>query len=191
MAVESLRRQVIIFSHDIAFLFLLKEACSKHQAHIGYRTVARNDEFAGYCHTEAPANARPVSSVIEAIQAQLNNQKVQYEHGDMGAWERTVKAIEQQLRETWERVVEEAVSPVLYRLGHKVYTPGLAKLTVIEMSDCRTMREAFGRCSRLIHSMPGTLNPRLPRPQQLQDEIDALRNWYTDICNRQAAVVDV
>lgn len=190
LAAESLRRQVIVFTHDIAFLFLLKEACWKHEAHIGYRTVARNDDFAGFCHTEAPANARPVSAVIEAIQSQLTNQKIQYERADMAAWERTVKALEQQLRETWERVVEEAVSPVLYRLGSKVNTPGLSKLTVIELEDCRAMREAYGRCSRLLHSMPGALNPRLPRPQQLQDEIDALRNWYTSMTDRQAAMAD-
>ena len=191
LAAESLHRQVIIFTHDIAFLFLLKEACWKHEAHIGYRTVARNDDFAGFCHTDAPANARPVAQVIEAIQTQLANQKIQYERADMAAWERTVKSLEQQLRETWERVVEEAVSPVLYRLGSKVNTPGLAKLTVIELADCQAMREAYGRCSRLLHSMPGTLNPRLPRPQQLQDEIDALQNWYSSMCTRQEAVLDV
>lgn len=191
LATESLNRQVIIFTHDIAFLFLLKQACWELDAHIGFRTVARNDHFAGYCHVDPPANARPVDMVIEAIQTQLNNQKIQYERADMASWERTVKSLEQQLRETWERVVEEAVSPVLNRLGSKVNTPGLAKMTAIELDDCKAMREAYGRCSRLLHSMPGVLNPRLPKPDKIQEEIDALRSWYTTMRDRQDAIAEV
>ena len=50
------------------------------------------------------------------------------------------------------------------------------------------MREAYGRCSKLLHSQPGELNQRLPTPQQIEDEIVALENWLSNIRNRQDQV---
>jgi hypothetical protein len=47
------------------------------------------------------------------------------------------------------------------------------------------MREAFGRCSALLHSQPGEINPRLPAPSVIHAEIDALENWIADIRSRQ------
>lgn len=47
------------------------------------------------------------------------------------------------------------------------------------------MREAFGRCSALLHSQPGEINPRLPAPSVIEVEIDALEKWIADIRIRQ------
>jgi Integrase core domain len=69
---------------------------------------------------------------------------------------------------------EGQVSPVLKRLGSKVDTTGLAKLTAIEIDDCKVMRAAYGRCSSLLHSLPDALNKPLPAPDRIQAEIDAL-----------------
>jgi hypothetical protein len=45
--------------------------------------------------------------------------------------------------------------------------------------------EAFGRCSALLHSQPGEINPRLPASSAVEAEIDALAKWITDIRARQ------
>lgn len=47
------------------------------------------------------------------------------------------------------------------------------------------IREAFGRCSALLHSQPGEINPRLPAPSVIEIEIDALAMWISDIRTRQ------
>src|SRR5450756_2595226 len=47
----------------------------------------------------------------------------------------------------------------------------------IALEDCKTMRAAFGRCSRLLHSASEVLNPPPPAPSAIQAEIDTLRNW--------------
>jgi hypothetical protein len=39
LAAEGKKRQVIIFTHDIAFLFLLNEACHEQETHIAFRCV--------------------------------------------------------------------------------------------------------------------------------------------------------
>jgi hypothetical protein len=119
------------------------------------------------------------------MQKQLDNEKFLHEKGDNAGWEKTVDALQKRLRSTWERAVEEAVGHVIKRLSNKVDTKGLSKVTALTMDDCIEMRNAYGRCSILLHSSADTLNPPLPKPQAVQDEITALRKWVEDIKERQ------
>ena len=185
LADEGQHRQVIVFTHDIAFLFLLDQACREKGTHIAFRSVSRGEEFAGFCQQDPPARAQPVERVIEGMQRQLDNEKFLYENGDNAGWEKTVDALQKRLRSTWERAVEEALGYVVKRLSNKVDTKGLSKVTALTMDDCIEMREAYGRCSIPLHSSADSLNPPPPTPQAIQDEITALRNWVDDIKQRQ------
>jgi hypothetical protein len=127
----------------------------------------------------------PLDKVVEGMKAHLANVKIHHERGDQAKWLREVTSFQDQLRTTWERAVEEVVGPVIRRLSRKIDTTGLIKLTVLTDGDCSLMREAFGRCSALLHSQPGEINPRLPTPTIIQAEIDALERWIVDIRSRQ------
>ncbi|MDD3029376.1 MAG: AAA family ATPase [Alphaproteobacteria bacterium] len=192
LAEEGRDRQVIVFTHDIAFLLLLDEACratkEREAVQVSYRLVSRNTDSAGFCHEDPPTNVMPLDKVIEGMRKHLANVKIHHERGDQAKWQREVTSFQDQLRTTWERSVEEALSPVIKRLSRKVETAGLMKLTIIEPEDCKTMREAFGRCSMLLHSQPGELNPRLPSPATIESEINTLSQWISDIRDRQDKV---
>ena len=185
LAAESLKRQVIIFTHDIAFLVLLEEACRGAAIPIGYRVISRGAEAAGFCNSEPPANVLPVEKVVPQMRKHLANVKIHHDRGDQANWRREVGSFEKELREAWERAVEDVVSPVIKRLSQKVQTNGLIQLTVLTEKDCATMREAYGRCSQLLHSQPGEINPRLPSPANIETEIAALETWVTDLRDRQ------
>lgn len=43
----------------------------------------------------------------------------------------------------------------------------------------------YGECSALLHSSADILNSPLPAPPFIQNKIDALRQWITDIRKRQ------
>lgn len=190
LAEEGRHRQIIVFTHDIAFLFQLDEECRELDpaTHVAVRCVSRGADFAGYCNDNPPLRAMPLSRVVEAMQHRLDNENIHHTQGNQAAWETTVRGLQEQLRTTWERAVEEAVGPVLRRLGNKVATGGLAKLTAITIADCQAMRDAFGRCSALLHSEAAGLNTPLPHPDRVQAEITALRNWVDSIRQRQAVI---
>ena len=185
LADEGLHRQVVVFTHDIAFLFLLYEACREKGTHAGFRSINRGTDFAGFCQPNPPPNAQPVDRVIEAIRKQLNDQKIHYERGNQEKWYLAVRSLQEQLRTTWERAVEDALTPVIKRLANKVDTKGLPKIAVLEMNDCVVMRDAFGRCSELLHSEAEALNSPLPPPQQIETEIGALASWLASVRQRQ------
>lgn len=190
LADEGQNRQVIVFTHDIAFLFLLSEACRDRDTptHFAIRSISRGRDQSGFCNTNPPLRAQPLLNVIDSIQSRLNNEKIHYERGNQEEWERTVRSLQEQLRTTWERAVEETLAPVFKRMSHKVNTPGLAKVTVITVDDCKTMREAYGRCSDLLHSAAEGLNKPLPSPALIESEIKAMRDWFEGIMQRQKQV---
>jgi energy-coupling factor transporter ATP-binding protein EcfA2 len=181
--------QVIVFTHDMAFLLLLGEACrrtkDREATPVAYRLISRGGEYAGYCHQDPPANVMPLDRVIDGMKAHLANVKIHHHRGDQAKWLREVTSLQDQLRTAWERAVEEVIGPVIRRLSRKVDTAGLIKLTVLTDTDCTAMRKAFGRCSALLHSQPGEINPQLPAPSAITSEIDVLEKWIADIRTRQ------
>lgn len=187
---EAQHRQVIVFTHDIAFLFLLEQARNEcvTKPHFAIRSISRGRDNAGFCNHEPPFKARPLANVISSMETRLSHEKIHYERGNQAEWEKTVRSLQEQLRTTWERAVEETVAPVLKRLSNKVTTPGLAKVTVITLQDCEAMRAAFGRCSVLLHSESLNLNKPLPEPDKIEAEIVALRDWIKSIQQRQQSV---
>lgn len=187
---EALSRQIIVFTHDIAFLFLLDEACGETEpkSPLLIRSISRGRDAAGYCNTDPPLKARPLADVIAAMQSRLDNEKIHHERGNQAEWEKTVRSLQEQLRTSWERAVEETVAPVIKRLSSKVNTPGLVKLTAVTREDCEAMRDAFGRCSALLHSEASELNTPLPDAGKIQAEISAIKTWFEAIKQRQGEV---
>jgi len=92
LAAEARERQVVVLTHDLAFLMLLSQAAADLQVHTGYRCIARGGEFAGYCSTELPFNARPIEDALNALEADLKNKAVQYERGMQAEWRNAVKS---------------------------------------------------------------------------------------------------
>jgi hypothetical protein len=152
------------------------------------------------CKGEAPATPLDANHIRDTAashavvsldtlrdEAHLANVTIHHERGDQAKWLREVTAFQDQIRASWERAMEEAVGPVIRRLSRKVDTTGLNKLIITD-ADCTAMREAFGRCSALLHSQPGEINPRLPAPTAIESEIKALASWIADIWARQEKV---
>jgi energy-coupling factor transporter ATP-binding protein EcfA2 len=188
LAKEGKGRQVVVFTHDIAFLFLLYEACREAATHVAFRSINRGTDFSGFCQANPPPNAMPVDKVVEGMQRQLDNVTIHHERGNQGEWYRAVRSLQEQLRTTWERAVEDALAPVIKRLANKVDTKGLPKITVLDMNDCVAMRDAYGRCSALLHSEAEVLNTPLPAPIAIAAEITVLRDWVANIRQRQEKV---
>jgi energy-coupling factor transporter ATP-binding protein EcfA2 len=193
LAEEAAHRQVVVFTHDIAFLFLLDEACGDidPKPTITVKSISRGLDNTGFCNADPPLRARPLALVIEGMQSRLNNERIHHDRGNQAEWETTVRSLQEQLRTSWERAVEDAVAPVLRRLSNKVQTKGLVKMTAITVKDCEEVRDAFGRCSALLHSEARGLNTPLPAPDKIQAEIAALKTWVEAVALKQKAVKPV
>ena len=189
LVAEAARRQVIVFTHDLAFLFELHRAADdgEPKPQVVITSISRGAEKAGFCRNEPPFKARRVSDITVKLTNQLANERCHFDQGNQDEWRNTVKSIAGSLRDTWEVAVEEVVGHVIRRLSNQVKTAGLVKLTAITVPDCEAMRDAFGRCSELLHSAAPALNRPLPRPEAITDEITVLATWAGDVRQRQNA----
>lgn len=185
---EAANRQVIVFTHDLAFLFELDRAANDAQPKppVAISSISRGSDKAGFCRSEPPFKARRVIDITTSLSNQLANERYHFEQGNQDEWRKTVKSIAGSLRDTWEIAVEEVVGHVLRRLSNEIKTPGLVKLTAITVVDCESMRDGFGRCSELLHSAAPALNRPLPKPEAIADEINALTQWAADLRQRQS-----
>lgn len=186
---EAANRQVIVFTHDLAFLFELNRAADQvtPRPQVAVSSISRGSDKAGFCRSEPPFKARRVTDITTSLTNQLANERYHFDQGDQDKWRDTVKSIAGSLRDTWEIAVEDAVGHVIRRLSNEVKTSGLVRLTAITVADCESMRDGFQRCSELLHSAAQALNRPPTRPDALANEINALASWVDDLRRRQDA----
>ena len=178
-------RQVIVFTHDVAFLFMLDEAIRKCGATIEYRSVNRRPDACGFCHADAPMKVQPPLEALDSLEAHLHGVRHSYDTGDMPKWNMDVRGLYGTLRDIWELAAEQAVTPVIRRFSNKVRTGGLRKLTVLTDADCKALSDGFGRCSEQSHSDSPVLGRAVPTPGQVKAEIETLRGWVRSVTDRQ------
>lgn len=187
LVAEAAHRQVVVFTHDLAFLFELNRAADDAQPKppVAISSINRGTDKAGFCRNEPPFKARRVREITTSLSNQLARERYHFEQGNLDEWSISVKSIASTLRDTWEIAVEEAVGCVIRRLTNEVKTANLVKLTAITVTDCEVMRNGFARCSELLHSAAATLNRPLPSPEKLTAEIDTLADWADSLRKRQ------
>lgn len=186
LAQEALRRQVIVFTHDVPFLSQLQQACRGAGASLLMRLISRG-ATPGFCHEDAPPTHRPVRDAVAAVARDIESRRHLYNTGHP-SWVECVTGFGGTLRKLWERAVEEAVSTVLTRWTHKVDTKGFIGLTVLTAEDHQMMRKAYGLCSIWEHFQPAAGNAPQPSVDEIACEAAKLANWIDDIKARQKAV---
>ncbi|WP_438851970.1 AAA family ATPase [Brevundimonas nasdae] len=186
LVAEAANRQVVVFTHDLAFLFELEQAAREADfKDMTVNSVARGRDKAGFTHANPPFKARKVEQIVASLSNQLANERRHYDEGNEDEWRKTLKSVLGTLRDSWEIAVEQAVSSVIRRLSNKVDTKNLVKLTVITAADCEAMRDGYGRCSEMLHSEAADRNRPLPKPETIQHEIKALEQWAANLKDRQ------
>lgn len=119
----------------------------------------------------------------------LSKVRFQYDNDpDSTGWLISSRGIVDSLRQTWEAAVEDAISPVLRTFSSKVNTKGFAKLSAITEADATTMRQHYGQCSVLLHKIPEELNPVAPTPEDIANELEALKQWSSAVSDRQEKI---
>ena len=193
LAAEGRKRQVVVFTHDLPFLFLLRQACTQvddpaDKTEVALRHVQRRSDTPGYCRNEAPYKAQSGAQRVSTLRRHLHGAKAQFDRDPDGDWIITAKGLIGNTRDAWEAAVEDAIAPVLRTFSSKVDTKGFSKLSAIQLEDAKNMRRHYGECSDLLHKASDALNPLAPTPDEITQQLDALERWLQDIANRQRKV---
>ncbi|MEK6701745.1 MAG: AAA family ATPase [Planctomycetota bacterium] len=180
-------RQIVVFSHDLPFVFMLDHFAGEDSAARTFQYVARIDDRVGITSPSPPFKALPPSRAIEGIRTHLTNMRRLHELGQHDQWGIAAKGIANQLRDCWELAIEAALKPVLSRFAHKVKVGGLGRVCALTPSDATDASTGYGQCSRWSHSDSPELGEASPTPDRLGQEIDRLSAWVRRVESAQAA----
>lgn len=185
---ESQQRQVIVFTHDVVFLLLLKQFSEELNVEQLDQHVRQLSIGAGVCAEELPWVALPIRKKIGFLKNQYQDAEKLHRDGHQAAYEKEASYIYGLLREAWERALEEVLlGGVVERYRPSVQTQQVIQVADITEEDCKVLSTAMTKCSKWLpgHDQAAAARAELPEPDALKTDIEELENWVSTIRKRR------
>ena len=175
-------RQVIVFTHDIAFVGDLRTAADHEDIALLERGVERRgDGVPGICVEQHPWKARDARARLGKLTEVLGQIKRDRGSWDAAMYEKEAAGWAGMLSETWERMISmEIVNQVVDRGTSEVRPRKFRLLARITEDDDREFQESYARCSRWArrHDKSPELNYVAPEIHEMEEELILVRGWY-------------
>lgn len=185
-------RQVIVFTHNLLFFSEVISVSAAHgptpvpvltnvvrkAADLGFGVVQGNDQ---------PWEAKPTTKRIDLLQEKVKRlDGIPDKDGD--DYRQGIESFYTDLRETWERLVEEVLLyRVVERFSSDVKTQSL-KGVVVNDDDYKTIFWAMKRASeRSGHDMAAAKNAPLPKIEEIKEEVSMLDTYRNQVRKRAKA----
>ena len=172
-------RQVIVFTHNILFHYMLSSAA--HRAgvalHSEWMRSAGNDQFGLIDKSQKPKHMKKVLERLSDIDQDSEAlAQVGYDHTNQD-FHPCITDLYTKMRETWERVVEEILfNNAVQRFRPEVMTQRLEQACFDSSTDYPTIFEGMKRCSRYSgHDQAPDITPNLPELDEIRQDIAGLK----------------
>ncbi len=188
---EAKTRQVIVFTHDIAFLIDLESNAAETDGKVCFnpQTVCRLSGTVGKCIVGRPWHAMLIKDRIEYLREELN--RIKTLHGtNLPQYNQEAAILYALLRETWEALVEESLlNNTIKRHGKEIQTQRLKSVTV-ETDDYKKIDSGMGKCSEwmLGHDRSKELTVNRPDPKEIEEDIAKIEKYRTELNKRNEAL---
>ena len=173
-------RQVVVFTHEVAFVVDLKRAASTASVPVAERWVAKSGTHVGQVTNGGPWDSKVVGQRIDDLQHRLAGLKRAFDQEGPRECHDKVRSWYQDLRTVWERALEEVVlGPVQVRGRLELRPSNLKVLARFSDDDDQEFQHAFTRCGdRGSHDRSSELNRPLPPIKELEEDLDSIRIWH-------------
>lgn len=185
---EAKKRQVIVFTHDVVFLLLLKQFSEELDVEQLDQHVRHLPKGAGVCTEELPWVALPVKKKIGYLKNEWQTADKLFRDGHQATYEKEAKCLYGLLREAWERALEEVLlGGIVERFRPGVQTQQICMIADISPDDCGTLDAAMSKCSKWLfgHDQAAAARAPVPEPAELKADIEALELWVSTIRKRR------
>ncbi|HYM19961.1 MAG TPA: AAA family ATPase [Candidatus Kapabacteria bacterium] len=192
LAQEALKRQVIIFTHNIAFLMELEDASEElakggTPIALAAHTLRREADVAGIATDGAPWGAKNVKQRTEELKKLTHEIKALYQR-DTPKYNKEAAHIYGLLRESWEACVEEVLFfSVVCRYRNSIHTLKLDEVA-IEDKDAHDIDLNISKASTWMtgHDKSKSLHSDRPSPEEIIADIETLRVFASQLKTRRS-----
>lgn len=177
-------RQVVVFTHDIAFVADLKREANDKGVSIAERSVTRSradERKPGACTTAHPWKAKDVPARLDELRRDMAQIKKDCSTWDQQTYDENVAIWAGKLSETWERIFsQEIVGPILAEGGLEVRPKMVKVLAYFSDTDYREFEANFGRVSQWAkrHDKSALVNYVPPEVGELEAELQRVDSWF-------------
>ena len=186
---ESKTRQVIVFTHDIAFLLsICQEAAESGGVCLTTQTVRRQGHVPGRVVGTLPWHALPVKERLRYLNEELLPRFEGFYGQDIDTYNREAGYLYGLLRETWEAFVEEELlNSVVARHRASIQTLRL-KEVMVGTEDYRVIDFGIAHCSKWMigHDKARGLDVNRPAPKEIREDLKDLSSFVKAIRTRRA-----
>jgi len=142
---EARRRQVVVFTHDLAVYSEIQKAAKVSQVEFQGQQVEALGQYVGIVSNDEPWDVLDVGERVQRLDELVKDAVAAEGRGDTKAFREIVGAFYDRLRSTWERSVEELVfNKVVQRYERGVKTLALTGVAV----DSETVTSIFEGMTR-------------------------------------------
>lgn len=173
------QKQVIVFTHDIAFFIRMKIYAETKNTPYGYTTLRNVAGNPGIISPDLPWIAQPVKQRIGTLRDRLVHLNKIEQSGNEDEYLFAAKAWYELLREGWERAVEERLfKGVVERFMPGIQTQKLKKVIISdELLDA--IESGMTESSSWIHDAAAGLNPTPPDTTKAEADLNYLNDFAT------------
>ncbi|MFM0648516.1 AAA family ATPase [Paraburkholderia bryophila] len=183
---ESLKRQVIVFTHDIYFLCILEQKADELKATLQPNYIRRTGDGFG-AHSEGlPFDVLATKKRVGRLRQMLVEIRKVHASGDEDEHRAQAARAYGDLRQAWERCVEEVLlNGAIQRFREGVSTQSLREVIVSD-EDYRTIEEGMSKSSKFEHdAAAGVGRLPVPHPDELGEDIEKLDTWRDLVVRRR------
>ena len=184
---EAAHRQVIVFTHDLTFLFDLQREAEAAGEDVRYQNVHRVQSKPGHVSDDLPMDAKAARPLAEALRSELKSVRGEFDRWPEARRSVFADGVIGKLRKAWEQGIADLLRPVMSRFNSQIKGSSLHKLAIINDDDVIAVRSARARLSEDLHASPETINPAETTHAELLEEIKKLEEWLKDVKERQRA----
>lgn len=181
LAKEAGRRQVIVFTHDLVFFVRLTTIADENDLDHKVQRVWSAADAVGLTDPEAPWQALNVKKRIRRLRDVLQNFPKPSDQGPE-SYRRDVQKWYEELRESWERAVEETLfAGVITRFEPAIHTRQLKRVPELTRERLAAVDTNMTHCSKFAHDPAVADEVPLPSQNEMRDDLNALIQFVDQI----------
>jgi predicted ATPase, possibly involved in inorganic ion transport len=187
---EGEKRQIIIFTHDLAFLILLQEQADKLKSDkVKYVSLTRTKYNTGIVLDQQPWDGMRLKERIKSLNEKLVVLEKIESTKTEDEYQQQARYFYSHLRETWERLVEERLlNGAITRFSRGISTLPLRKLVDgITQNDYDTIERNMTLCSNYFtgHDNASGLQVSIPTCSRIKKDLEELIKYEGELRKRR------
>ncbi|MEQ4567249.1 AAA family ATPase [Paenarthrobacter sp. CAP02] len=184
-------RQVIVFTHDIAFTMVLRKTAEAADVSFATRGIERKRKIGpGFTTLKHPWTAQDAAQRVDTLRQEVASLRRDEEGMSDPDYQRATEEIAGHMSQTWERIISQVLAEPL--VDYRALEVRVGKLRVIGRvtpDDIKTYDDSYSRISGWAsrHDPHPELNYTPPSVDTLTAEIDVLDTWLKSVKRYQAS----